>query len=651
MATVFDTILGRLRSAKAAASAIATLIVNLTAKTTPANADSMVIVDSAASNALKKVTWANIKATLKTYFDTLYAGASACLLKANNLSDVQSATTSRTNLGLAGMATVADAPSDDKTYGRKNGAWDAVDQAEVAAAIHGATGKDTPVDADEVGVVDSAASYVLKKTTWAQVKSTLKTYFDTLYNKYVHPNHSGEVTSVADGAQTIVNNAVTFAKMADLSGPGLVGRTLGTGDPGLVTLGECGLEITNAGTTKTTIPDNSLFGFNHDNFPAEPAFTWAYTTWTNIKSKLKTYFDTLYEVAGALAGHLSAFTHADIALNTTHRGLVTGNPHAVTKTEVGLGNVANAAQVTSVTGTSPLTSSGGTTPAISFTIPSQGTLYGRTPTDPEPGAVSAILMPVAGQQIVEQSTLATSITTESRMSFLQTLNPDPDGLRRITFANVRAAVGWALINISKYTAEPASTSTITMSDTSDMKVGLPAKYTYGGTTYYGMVTVVTTNTSITIAGAPLVTGGGSNLTALYVGDASKVQALSLFVSGTYADAADTDLLANDMRSPFVWTGPKAYLVAFRGTQGTADTGATETSVGVQINNAQVSTENTNVGPKMSATALTWVKNSAVAINTSNYDINYDEELELTTDATGTNKDAANLTVECVFVLE
>jgi hypothetical protein len=44
----------------------------LTAKTTPVNADSMNLVDSAASNVEKKVTWANIKATLKTYFDTLY---------------------------------------------------------------------------------------------------------------------------------------------------------------------------------------------------------------------------------------------------------------------------------------------------------------------------------------------------------------------------------------------------------------------------------------------------------------------------------------------------------------------------------------------------------------------------------------------------
>ena len=44
-------------------------------KTTPVDADTLPLVDSAASGALKKLTWANLKATLKTYFDTLYAPA------------------------------------------------------------------------------------------------------------------------------------------------------------------------------------------------------------------------------------------------------------------------------------------------------------------------------------------------------------------------------------------------------------------------------------------------------------------------------------------------------------------------------------------------------------------------------------------------
>jgi hypothetical protein len=45
----------------------------MTAKTTPVDADVTVIEDSAASGAKKKLSWSNIKATLKTYFDTIYS--------------------------------------------------------------------------------------------------------------------------------------------------------------------------------------------------------------------------------------------------------------------------------------------------------------------------------------------------------------------------------------------------------------------------------------------------------------------------------------------------------------------------------------------------------------------------------------------------
>lgn len=49
--------------------------------------------------------------------------------------------------------------------------------ADPASAIHAAAGKATPVDADELGLVDSAAAWGLKKLTWANLKATLLAYF------------------------------------------------------------------------------------------------------------------------------------------------------------------------------------------------------------------------------------------------------------------------------------------------------------------------------------------------------------------------------------------------------------------------------------------------------------------------------------------
>ncbi|MFD2248964.1 hypothetical protein FHS82_001081 [Pseudochelatococcus lubricantis] len=54
------------------ADVTATAIGAATAKETPVNEDTIPLTDSAASGALKKVTWTVIKAALKTYFDGLY---------------------------------------------------------------------------------------------------------------------------------------------------------------------------------------------------------------------------------------------------------------------------------------------------------------------------------------------------------------------------------------------------------------------------------------------------------------------------------------------------------------------------------------------------------------------------------------------------
>jgi len=92
-------------------------------------------------------------------------------------------------------------------------------------------------------------------------------------NNYSHPNHSGDVTSVGDGATTIANNAVTFAKMQQISSVHLVGRHAGgSGNIQEVSVGN-GIEFSgsgirrealtgdvtaSAGSNTTTIADNAV---------------------------------------------------------------------------------------------------------------------------------------------------------------------------------------------------------------------------------------------------------------------------------------------------------------------------------------------------------------------------------------------------------
>lgn len=84
-----------------------------TSKATPVDADELPLIDSAAAFGLKRLTWANLKATL----------------------------------------------------------W-----AALGVGINAQTAKTTPVDADMFAIADSAASNATKKLTWANLKATVRTY-------------------------------------------------------------------------------------------------------------------------------------------------------------------------------------------------------------------------------------------------------------------------------------------------------------------------------------------------------------------------------------------------------------------------------------------------------------------------------------------
>ena len=76
---------------------------------------------------------------------------------------------------------------------------------DVAALTHAATSKTTPVDADELALVDSAASNVLKKLSWANLKATLAADFARVVGVPAGASATGAAPSIAyDGSYIYV---------------------------------------------------------------------------------------------------------------------------------------------------------------------------------------------------------------------------------------------------------------------------------------------------------------------------------------------------------------------------------------------------------------------------------------------------------------
>lgn len=214
-----------------------------------------------------------------------------------------------------------------------------------------------------------------------------------------------------------------------------------------------------------------------------------------------------------------------------------------------------------------------------------------------------------------------------------------------------AASPWKGILASRYTTTIGGTpSVITMSVTSDMAVGLPVRYVVSGSTRYGIITALTANTSITVAGPSLV--AAAVISALAVGTLGQVHQmwLPMVQAANYSTDLGTDHLSVYGLSFLKWQGPKAYCVAFSGTHKTV-TSTTKGKVNLLVNGARVSTADSNNGIQLGASGA-WVDNTAVEINTSNYDVNYGEsiEVELTVVSTGGSADDY-LTLVATFVEE
>jgi hypothetical protein len=98
---VYDALAGKQELLDA--TILGDFIISLTGKTTPVNADSMVISDSEASGDAKELTLTDLKAFLKTYNDTLYAGVATDVIGVQDLYIPASAMWPKTTAGCADL--------------------------------------------------------------------------------------------------------------------------------------------------------------------------------------------------------------------------------------------------------------------------------------------------------------------------------------------------------------------------------------------------------------------------------------------------------------------------------------------------------------------------------------------------------------------
>jgi hypothetical protein len=206
-------------------------------------------------------------------------------------------------------------------------------------------------------------------------------------------------------------------------------------------------------------------------------------------------------------------------------------------------------------------------------------------------------------------------------------------------------------NPNDYVAYPTSSSTLAMNFdlTPIIKVGYPIRWVHQGNTRYGMVVAITP-TVLTIHGAALPDNGDPISDLAYgLPELLQVSSEQYFVAGRFADQANTTLMQSDMKTFIRWNLPSSYLVKILIRATTPDSGANQPNVNVSINSLAVCTSNFGAGLSLN-TGAAWQETS-VDLDTSRYHISYGDSIEVRVDGSGSNKDAENLTVCCVFVLE
>ena len=121
----------------------------------------------------------------------------------------------------------------------------------VASSTHSATSKTTPVDADELPIVDSASSWGIKKLTWANLKAALLGTVNSWTKAQIGTPVALSVSANAVAVDLSLGNNFTLSLQAT------TGQTLS--NPTNVTAGQSGNIVITQNATPSTLAYGSYW--------------------------------------------------------------------------------------------------------------------------------------------------------------------------------------------------------------------------------------------------------------------------------------------------------------------------------------------------------------------------------------------------------
>ncbi len=223
---------------------------------------------------------------------------------------------------------------------------------------------------------------------------------------------------------------------------------------------------------------------------------------------------------------------------------------------------------------------------------------------------------------VSEMTSASSLARTDYIPLAQGANTRKSDLGQ--FADFMASQSrWYSYASGTYTVLPASTSQITVTTTAGVSVGMAIRVNQGSGYLYGIITAVSSNASITFAGAALNTGiQYYRIGDRWTGDRHAIRFRRTWgVRGIHQYHGARD----NRRAYRRWGLRRANCVEVRMTQRIADT-SSQPSINIRFGGNRIVGSGTGI--QLSATPGTWVSSGAAAMNSGNYDIDRDETIEV-----------------------